>query len=127
MELYKGQFVKVKTDLIPDEYYNGTYFNELMSRYCGKIYRVADVWKNNTVCYFEDHGRWAWDISMLEPVVFEEGDTKLVLKVPLFGVGKVGDIITVKEYEGEYYLTKEHLPMQGMLSANEAEIIKEDN
>lgn len=127
MELYEGQIVRVRTDLVPDEYYGRTYFNELMTRYCGKIYRVADVWDNSTRCYFEHDNRWIWNAAMLEPVVFEEGDTKVVLKAPLFGVGKVGDIITVKEYEGEYYLTKEHLPMQGMLSAIEAEIIKEDN
>ena len=113
--------------MIPDKHYGGTYFNKYMTRYCGKIYRVAVVWDNNSRCYFEHDDSCIWNAAMLEVAIFEEGDTKVVLKTPLFGVGKVGDIIKAKSYEGEYYLTKEHLPMQGILSANEAEIIKEDN
>ena len=101
MNLYEGQIVRVKTGLIPGREYGGTYFNDDMISYCGKIYKVAEVWGNDICCHFARYSRWVWNKAMLEPVIFEEGDTKVALKTELFGVGKPGDIIKVKSCEGK--------------------------
>ena len=48
-------------------------------------------------------------------------EAKARLKTAIFGVGNAGDIIAAKEYDGVIYLTKDHLPMCGALSTDEAE------
>lgn len=124
MYLRPGMYVKVREDLVVDAEYNGVYFVSAMAKYRGRVFQVKAI---ENVIYLRDTAWWCWDISMLIIVIPPEAvETKARLKISIYGVGSPGDVIAVKEYDGILYLTDKHLPMQGALSPDEVEVIKEE-
>ena len=124
--LSEGVFVKVREDLIGDLEYGGVYFAPDMECYRGRFFTVSDILYDGNVC-LAGIRTWIWHKSMLivqEPP--EATDHKAILKVEIFGLGAPGDIIDVKKYNGITYIGKDYMPMYGILSASEAEIIEEE-
>lgn len=123
MYLKPGMYVKVRENLVVDAEYNGVYFVSAMAKYRGRVFQVKAV---ENVIYLRNTDWWCWDISMFIIVTPPEAvEARARLKISIYGVGSPGDVIAVKEYDGVIYLTEKYLPMQGALSPDEAELIKE--
>lgn len=67
-----------------------------MSKFCGKVLTVADVYTNfygcETYSMKEDYYEWGWGVDMIEGLVEEENEDKL----------KLDSTKTVREYWSEY-------------------------
>ena len=123
----KGVYVRVRSDLRGNRNYGDTYCNPMMEASRGRVFMVTRKLYDGEF-QLEGIDNWVWSKEMLVPEAPPDAlDVSVKLRVNIFGVGAVGEIVTAKQHGGFVYLGKEYLPMQGILFADEAKIIKEDN
>lgn len=70
-----GQFVRVRPDLEGGSYYGGTYFNEYMEYYRGKVFKIKSE-KGYRIYSLDGAKEWAFNEEMLLPM--DEIDGKII-------------------------------------------------
>lgn len=63
-----GSKVRVRNDLVEDEYYDEILFIEDMVNFKGRVVTIAAVF-NSHFNIKEDDGVWAWSLLMFEPII----------------------------------------------------------
>ena len=125
MRFSVGDRVTVRTDLRPDEYYGGLYFNPAMAEYVGKTYTIVGFDAYHAGQYYLDTGsdyKWVFNDNMLisAPLLCK----RVMLKKSLGNLQK-GEVLTLMPRKCMYKNKQGDILVSPEVVASQSKIFEE--